>query len=412
MDEYDPNSLPVEIAILSINTAVKPIAGFERVALRSALGRILATDVASHIDVPTHTNSAMDGYALASADIDTEEIVTLKVVGTSWAGRPYLEPVNSGECVRIMTGAVLPEGTDSVAIQEKVERVNDVVRVTGREVASGDNVRDAGEDIQSGAVAVARGCRIGPAQLGLLASLGVAEVDVVRRLRVAFFSTGDELRSVGETLDVGTIYDSNRYTLYGMLTELGAHVIDMGVVRDTREDVEAAFATAAACADAVITSGGVSVGDADFVKETLEKAGEVNFWKIAMKPGRPLAFGSVGNAVFFGLPGNPVSVMVTYYQFVQAALKRMMGETTEAPPRLRARTADTLKKRSGRMEFQRGILRRTAEGELQVSTTGAQGSGILTSMHEANCFVILAPESEGAAPGEWVDVEPFNGVVG
>ncbi|MFA7097860.1 MAG: gephyrin-like molybdotransferase Glp, partial [Gammaproteobacteria bacterium] len=364
----------------------------------------------SNINVPPHANSAMDGYAVNSADFPESGTRELTVIGTAWAGQPFAGSVARGQCVRIMTGAMLPDGTDSVVIQERVERDGDVIRFgTGNK--PGQNVRQPGEDLAVGQVVLEAGKKLIPADIGLLASLGVAEVKVRRRLRVAFFSTGDELRSIGEPLEAGQIYDSNRYTLYGMLTRLGVDLIDMGVVRDRREDVQQAFTDAAAIADAIITSGGVSVGEADFVKETLETVGEVNFWKIAMKPGRPLAFGKVGNAMFFGLPGNPVSVMVTFYQFVQPALQRMMGQTQAAPIRFRVPCLSRLKKMPGRVEFQRGILETDAQGHMVVRSTGEQGSGILSSMSRANCFIILPMECGNVESGTTVDVQPFEGLI-
>ncbi|MFT5393668.1 MAG: molybdopterin molybdotransferase [Gammaproteobacteria bacterium] len=412
MDEYDPNSLPVDEALRRIDSGLTPITGVERVGIRDALGRVLAEPVNTPIDVPSHTNSAMDGYALAAASVAMQgQPISLAVVGTSWAGRPFKGNVGPGQCARIMTGGVMPLGTDTVVIQEHVKADGDEALFEPEGVTAGDNVRAAGEDLAAGSLVLAAGKRIGPAELGMLASVGVVEVWVRRRLRVAFFSTGDELRSLGQSLDAGSVYDSNRYTLYGMLTRLGAEIIDMGVVPDQREAVQQAFVDASNNADAVITSGGVSVGEADFVKETLEAQGQVNFWKIAMKPGRPLAFGRVRDAVFFGLPGNPVSVMVTYYQFVQPALRRMMGELDTRPPRIRVRCGERLKKRSGRVEFQRGILNVGANGEMFVTSTGGQGSGILSSMHAANCFIVLSMENEGVEPDELVDVEPFFGVI-
>ena len=416
MDDFDPSSLLVEQALERIHALAAPVSGVERVAIRETLGRVLAEPVHSPIDVPAHDNSAMDGYAVRAADADADADggpTALRVLGTAWAGRPFPGEVGPGECVRIMTGAVMPPGADTVVIQENVRLEPDgaAIRFDQRPRA-GDNVREAGEDVPRGAAVLGPGQRIGPAELGVLASLGAVEASVRRRVRVAFFSTGDELRSLGEPLSDGCVYDSNRYTLLAMLRALGAEVLDLGVVRDAREEVERAFREAAAAADAIITSGGVSVGEADFVKETLERAGEVGFWKIAMKPGRPLAFGKVGGALFFGLPGNPVSVMVTFYQFVQPALRRMMGEPAAAPIRFRVKCASRLRKRPGRVEFQRGVLGYDETGGLAVRSTGGQGSGILSSMHEANCFIVLPLESEGAAPGSEVEVEPFGGVAG
>lgn len=409
--EHAARALSVDEALRFITSDVKPVHGHEMLALRGALGRILAEDVYSPFDVPAHTNSAVDGYAVRSVDLPKGGKIALRVVGTSWAGKPYAGTMGAGECVRIMTGAVIPEGADIVVMQEHVDAKDDAVEFESG-YRAGDNVRAAGEDVARGAMLLRAGRQILPAELGLLASVGVAEVRVTRRLRVAFFSTGDELRSIGETLAPGQIYDSNRYTLYGMLTRLGADLIDMGVVRDDRDAVHAAFLEAAAHADAIITSGGVSVGEADFVKETLEALGQVGFWQISMKPGRPLAFGRVREAVFFGLPGNPVSVMVTYYLFVEPALRRMMGQT-EIPIRatLKVRSASRFKKRPGRTEYQRAILERGADGELNVRATGDQGSGILRSMSSGNCFVVLPKDSGTVEPGTPVDVQPFQGLV-
>ncbi len=409
-DEWDAQSLPVSEARSRILDSLTAIHGHEQVALRSALGRILASDIHSPVDVPQGTNTAMDGYALAGSDLPASGTRELKIAGTAWAGRPYPETLRPGECVRIFTGAILPAGADTVVIQERAERHDDTLVIDGS-TRSGDNVRAAGEDIPYGAQVLVAGTRLQPAELGLLASLGLGEVGVCRRLRVAFFSTGDELRSIGETLEPGMIYDSNRYTLYGMLERLGCEIIDMGVVRDTLEATHVAFREATACADVLITSGGVSVGEADYVKSTLEELGEVGFWKVAMKPGRPLAFGRIGNCVFFGLPGNPVSVMVTFYQFVQPALRRLMGENITAPITVRARCQSKLKKRPGRFEFQRGILSQGQNGELIVHKTGAQGSGILTSMAHANCFIMLPVEATTVEPDDEVDVQPFYGLV-
>jgi len=408
-DEFDPDSLPVDSALRRIETLIEPVTGLERVAVRAALGRVLAEEVKSPIDVPAHTNSAMDGYACRTGDLPGEGTRTLELVGTAFAGRPLARSVGPGQCARIMTGAPMPAGTDTVIMQEHAEAEGTEVRIGGGHSA-GQNVRAAGEDIARGAVAVAAGRRIQPSELGTIASLGLAEVWVRRRPRVAFFSTGDELRGVGEVLGEGEIYDSNRYTLYGMLTRLGVELLDMGVVRDDREDTRRAFTEAAAVADAVITSAGVSVGEADYIKDTLDELGEVAFWKLAMKPGRPLAFGRVGNAWFFGLPGNPVSVMATFYQFVQPALRRLMGQTAVAPTRFRVPTATRLRKKPGRMEFQRGILERDPDGTLQVRSTGSQGSGILSSMSRANCFIILPTDSGPVEAGMPVDVEPFEGL--
>jgi molybdopterin molybdotransferase len=358
----------------------------------------------------------MDGYAVRGADLPTVGKAQLTVIGTSLAGQPYTETIQAGQCARIFTGAVIPKGTDTVIMQEHVQRSGDVI-IIGAEHKTGQNVRPVGEDITIGQAVLKAGKLLSPADIGLLASLGIPEVKVFRRLRVAFFSTGDELCAVGEVPQPGQIYDSNRYTLYGMLTRLGVEIIDMGVVRDKPDEIENAFLSAANRNDAIITSGGVSVGDADYVTDTLRRLGEVNFWKVAMKPGKPLTFGkiqdlnSLNSAVFFGLPGNPVSAMVTFYQFVQPALRRMMGQKQVTPTRVTVPCISPLKKRPGRMEFQRGILETDEQGRLVVRSTGKQGSGILSSMSQANCFIILPVECGNVAAGSEVLVEPFEGLV-
>ena len=388
-----------------------PVRGTERLALRAALERVLAEDVVSPVDVPAHTNSAMDGYALRAADLSEDGTTELALIGTTLAGHPFTGRVGEGQCVRVMTGSPLPDGADTVVMQEQVDAGASAVRVA-EDHQRGDNVRLAGEDLRRGAIVLKSGARIHPPALGLLASIGRAEVTVHRRPRVAFFSTGDELRSVGQPLAPGQIYDSNRYTLYAMLRRLGADPVDMGVVPDNRDAIETAFHEAAACADVVITSGGVSVGAADYVKETLEKLGQVGFWQIAMKPGRPLAFGQIDDARFFGLPGNPVSVMVTFYQFAAPALRRLMGETNVRPAAfLRARCTTPLNKRPGRTEYQRALLEPDDDGELVVRSTGSQGSGVLRSMGQANCFIVLARDSGNVEAGSRVDVQPFFGIM-
>jgi len=409
-DDYDPNSLPVPAALARIDALVEPVAGTEKLAIRSALDRVLAESVVSPINVPPYPNSAVDGYAVRSEDIPTEGVRELRIVGSALAGKPFPGTVQPGEAVRIMTGAVVPDGADTALFQERVQCQGDILRITP-DTKAGQNTRAAGEDLRIGDLVLAAGRRLNPADLGLLASIGVVEVRVRRRLRVAFFSTGDELRSLGEPLEKGNIYDSNRYTLYGMLTHLNAEVIDMGVVRDDPEELQRMLGEASTIADAVITSGGVSVGEADYIKDTLNRLGKVDFWKIAMKPGRPLAFGTVGDALFFGLPGNPVAVMVTFYQFVRPALLRMQGQ--EVPPiiLLKARVSGRLKKRPGRMEFQRGVLEQDENGEWVVHGTGDQGSGILSTMSRANCFIILADESSGVVADAMVDVQPFAGLL-
>lgn len=410
-DDYDPNSMPVPKARELIARFLSPIGTMERVSVRAALGRVLAADVISPVDVPSNDNSAMDGYALRHADLKADGKATLKVTGSSFAGAPFKGSVGAGEAVRIMTGGVVPPGADTIVMQEHTETKDGAV-IIGSGHKKGQNLRKAGEDLQRGQPALRRGQPLRPAEIGLIASLGIAEVSVYRRLRVAFFSTGDELVSIGSPLGEGQIYDSNRYTLYGMLTRLGCEIVDMGVIRDDPKLLEAAFREAASIADVVITSGGVSVGEADFVKDLLNKLGEVVFWKIAMKPGRPLAYGKIGNAHFFGLPGNPVSVMVTFYQFVRDALLKLAGHDPIEPlPTFMVPCTSTLKKAPGRTEFQRGILSRDAAGMLSVRVTGEQGSGILRSMSEANCFIILPTEQGSVTPGTLVEVQVMEGVI-
>jgi molybdopterin molybdotransferase len=410
-DDYDPNSMPVAKARAFIHQFLAPIEGTVRVPIRSALGRVLAEDVLSPVDVPAHRNSAMDGWALRGADLDAAKEATLEEIGASFAGKPFAGRVAKGQCVRIMTGGVVPEGADTVVMQERAKAAGKSITFAAGQ-KTGQNVREAGEDLKRGSVALRKGRIVRPAELGLVASLGIGEVAVYRPLRVAFFSTGDELKSIGTTLAEGEIYDSNRYTLHGMLTRLGCEVLDMGVVRDDPPALEQAFREAAANADVVITSGGVSVGEADFVKTMLTRLGEVVFWKIAMKPGRPLAYGRIGAAHFFGLPGNPVSVMVTFYQFVRDALLVLMGTDPVAPvPTFRATCSARLKKAPGRTEFQRGILSRAADGSLTVKPTGEQGSGILKSMSDANCFIILDDATGNVEPGTEVEVQLLEGIV-
>ncbi|WP_119288859.1 gephyrin-like molybdotransferase Glp [Azohydromonas sediminis] len=412
---YDPNALPVAQAQEFIARLVPRVEAVESVAIRSALGRVLARDVVSPIDVPAHDNAAMDGYALRGADLAADGATTLVVAGTGLAGAQFQGPVPPGHCVRIMTGAVMPTGLDTVVPQEFATLDGDRVTIPAGVVRPGDNRRLKGEDLARGEVALAAGRRLTPADLGLLASLGRAEVPVWRRLRVAFFSTGDELRSIGEPLDEGCVYDSNRYTIWGMLQRLGVDVIDMGVVRDEPAALEAAFRAAAASADAVITSGGVSVGEADHTKRIMKQLGDVLFWKIAMRPGRPLAIGRIADgtkeAILFGLPGNPVAVMVTFYAFVRDALLQMMGAAPQPLPMLRAASTSALRKKPGRTEYQRGIVTRGADGGWQVAITGSQGSGILRSMSAANGLVVLHHAQGDVAAGEFVDVIPFDGLV-
>lgn len=416
LSDYDPDALSVADAQRIIQDFVTPVQAVEKVALRSALDRVLAQDLISPINVPSHDNSAMDGYALRGADLDAAQPVTLQVAGTAFAGAGFAGTVNAGQCVRIMTGATMPAGCDTVVPQELTENALETsVTIPPGAVRPGDNRRFKGEDLQAGTPALLKGKILRAADLGLLASLGVAEVPVQRRLRVAFFSTGDELRSIGEPLDAGCVYDSNRYTLYGMLTRLGCDILDMGVVRDDPDSLEAAFRSACENADAVITSGGVSVGEADYTRQMMNRLGDTAFWKINMRPGRPLAFGRISSggksAYLFGLPGNPVAVMVSFYFFARDALLRMMGAQHRPLPLMRAISASPIRKKPGRTEYQRGILSTDAQGRPQVRITGSQGSGILSSMSLADCIVVLHADQGSVGAGDEVDVLLFDGLV-
>ncbi len=404
LDGYDPDSLRVDKAREAIRACLKAIEGVEHLKIRDALGRVLAQEIVPQINVPAHDNSAMDGYAVRFSDLDQP----LKEIGTALAGKPFAGKLGPGECVRIMTGAVMPQGADTVVIQEVVKKEGERIAVPpGQKRAQ--NVRYAGEDLKIGVPVLKIGKFLAPADQGLIASLGIGEVKVKRRLRVAFFATGDELASIGTPLREGEVYDSNRYTLHGMLSRVGVELIDMGVVRDVPEALEKAFRQAAQRADVVITTGGVSVGEADFVKQLMGKLGEVLFWKIAMRPGRPMAFGKIGDAFLFGLPGNPVAVMVTFYQFVRDALLFMSGREAGEIPLLKAESAENLRKVPGRTEYQRGIV--FQEGSTwKVRTTGQQGSGVLRSMSEANCFIVLEHERGSVKAGERVSVQLFEGL--
>ena len=409
MTDHANRSISAAEARNRMVTEITPITGHEFLPVRSALGRILASDLIAPHDVPAHDNSAMDGYAIHFASLAASGDTRLSVVGTAFAGNAFSGLVGQGQAVRIMTGAVLPAGADSVVVQE-VTRLEDGMVIIPAGQRLGQNTRRAGEDLARGAVALAAGKRIGPAELGLIASLGIAEVAVKRRLRVAFFSTGDELASIGKPLAPGEIYDSNRYTLHGLLNRLGAEIIDLGVVPDQPAALEATLLEASQLADAIITTGGVSVGEADFVRDILAKLGEVKFWKLNIKPGRPMAFGKVGNAWLFGLPGNPVAVMVSYSQFALDALLRLSGlDPLPDRPLLTVEAANAIKKQAGRREYLRGQIAVVA-GRWQVKTTGNQGSGVLRSMSEANCFVVLAEECAGVQAGEQVQVQLFEGL--
>ncbi|GAB3654575.1 molybdopterin molybdotransferase MoeA [Ramlibacter alkalitolerans] len=408
---YDPRALSAEAVGEFLAHLVAPVAQTAKVGVFDALGRVLARDLVSPISVPPHDNSAMDGFAFAGSQLGAGAL-QLQVVGTALAGKAWQGQAGPGECVKIMTGAIMPAGLDTVVPQEFTKTLADGrIEVPAGLLQPGDNRRCKGEDLMQGRPALAAGDRIGPAACGLVASLGIAEVEVFRRLRVAYFSTGDEILSLGEPTREGAVYDSNRYTVHGLLTRMGCEVIDLGVVRDEPALLEQAFRDAAARADAIITSGGVSVGEADFTKAMMKKLGDVAFWRIAMRPGRPMAVGRIGDAVLFGLPGNPVAVMVTFLAFVRPALLRMMGARVAAPVYLKARSAEAMRKKPGRTEYQRGIVAAAADGTLQVRTTGNQGSGVLSSMVQANGLIVLHHAQGNVAAGDPVDVMMFEGAL-
>lgn len=434
---YDPQALSAGTVNAFLTRLVEPVTEQETVGIFQALGRVLAQDVISPISVPPHDNSAMDGYAFDGACLSSPVPLNLKVVGTALAGKAWVGLAGPGECVKIMTGAIMPTGLDTVVPQELVTFEGDVITFPAGLLQAGDNRRQLGEDLMQGLPALQKGELLTPAALGLLASLGINEVPVWRKLRVAYFSTGDEILSLGEAPREGAVYDSNRYTVFGLLTRLGCEVIDLGVVRDEPALLEAAFVQAALQADAIITSGGVSVGEADYTKAMMKKLGDVAFWKIAMRPGRPMAVGHIlrdklasspyaasvssylnnsnqtspGAAVLFGLPGNPVAVMVTFLAFVRPALLQMMGCSAQPAPLLKARSAEALRKKPGRTEYQRGTVSTAPDGSLHVSTTGNQGSGVLSSMVQANGLIVLHHAQGNVAVGDEVDVMMFDGVI-
>jgi len=408
---YDPQALTADGVGAFLSRLVAPVTEVESVGVLDALGRVLAQDLVSPISVPPHDNSAMDGYAFDGAQL-AQGALKLEVVGTALAGKAWQGSVRPGQCVKIMTGAVMPAGLDTVVPQEFTKALADGrVEIPAGLLQPGDNRRCKGEDLMEGRPALRCGERIGPAASGLVASLGIPRVDVFRRLKVAYFSTGDEILSFGEPPREGAVYDSNRYTVHGLLTRLGCEVIDLGVVRDEPALLEQAFRDAAARADAIITSGGVSVGEADFTKAMMKKLGDVAFWKIAMRPGRPMAVGRIASAALFGLPGNPVAVMVTFLAFVRPALLRMMGARVTEPVLLKAHSAEAMRKKPGRTEYQRGIVTRTQDGRLEVRTTGNQGSGVLSSMVQANGLIVLHHAQGNVAVGDEVDVMMFEGAI-
>ena len=441
LEGYDPQALSADDVLRFLAKLVTPVQDVSDVPLFEALGRVLSADVISPFDVPPHDNSAMDGYAFDGQQL-TDEQLNLQVVGTAFAGTAWHGSIALGQCVKIMTGAVMPSGLDTVAPQEMVTAVGQSITIAPKLIKPGDNRRHRGEDLPQGKPALLKGELLTPARLGLAASLGLQTVPCYRQLKVAYFSTGDEILSLGEPPREGAVYDSNRFVVFGLLTRMGCQVIDMGVVRDDPAALEAAFTQSAGQADAIITSGGVSVGEADHTKAMMKKLGDVAFWRIAMRPGRPMAVGRIKNvalvpikgstsacspidtgassyenksnqtgAVLFGLPGNPVAVMVTFLAFVRPALLQMMGATAVPQPLLKARSQEAIRKKPGRTEYQRGWVSTAADGACQVKTTGNQGSGVLSSMAQANGLIVLHHAQGNVAAGDSMDVLMFDGVI-
>lgn len=439
---YDPKALNVDMVNRFLSQLVEPVTETEAVDIFQALGRVLAHDITSPLSVPPHDNSAMDGYAFDGAQLLASAPLVLQVVGTALAGQAWQGAVNAGECVKIMTGAIMPKGLDTVVPQEFVtEGIDDFgkscITLPAGLLRKGDNRRKRGEDLMEGQPALLKGELLTPAALGLVASLGIDKLTVLRKLRVAYFSTGNEILSLGDAPREGAVFDSNRYTVFGLLSRLGCEVLDLGVVADEPDALEAAFVSAAERSDAIITSGGVSVGEADYTKAMMKKLGDVAFWKIAMRPGRPMAVGQLfrnklaaspygsseahyaidstlsntGKAILFGLPGNPVAVMVTFLAFVRPALRQMMGANAAPLPLLKARSLEAIRKKPGRTEYQRGCVSTSTQGALWVNTTGNQGSGVLSSMVQANGLIVLHHDQGNVAAGDEVDVMMFDGAI-
>ena len=396
--------LSIEDALARIKNTIHPLKDSETVLLKNALGRILSEAVYAPINSPNETNSAMDGYAFSSAEITKGREFSLNLIGTSWAGRPFKGVLQAGQCIRVFTGAVVPSEADSIIMQEHVESDGQCIHFP-IDTIGGQHIREVGEDMQQGSLLFASPKKLNAIDLGLLASAGVCEVSVSRPVKIAFFSTGDELTELGKPLFSGQIYDSNRYALHGLLNDINYIATDMGVIGDDKQLLEESFIEAAKNHDVIITTGGVSVGEADYVKEILSRCGEVNFWKIAIKPGKPLAFGKIGDCYFFGLPGNPVAVIVTFQYIVSPALKHLLGATETKTIKLAAICTSTLKKAPGRQEYQRGILTQDAAGNFFVASSGKQGSNIMKSLSEANCYIVLPVACEGIQAGERVMID-------
>jgi molybdopterin molybdotransferase len=399
--------LSVQEALERMANTIDPVAGEEKIVLKNALGRVVSQPVYSPIDIPSDRNASMDGYALSSRDMDPEQPFRLRLTGSSWAGKPFQGELQKGECIRIFTGAVLPSSADSVVMQELAQADGETINFPAN-LKTHQYIREAGEDIKQESPLCAEAKKLTAIDLALLASAGIYELSVKRRIKIAYFSTGDELTAIGRPLTPGKIYDSNRYSLSGLLADPCYSVADMGIIADDKQLLEKCLIETSKHFDVIITTGGASVGDADYIKEILERIGQVNFWKLAIKPGKPLAFGKIGSCYFFGLPGNPVSVIVTFQQIVAPALKRLAGTTPEKPLRFKAVCTTPLKKEAGRQEFQRGILTQDENGDFFVASSGSQGSHILSSMSRSQCYIVLPADCKGIQPGETVIVEPFR----
>lgn len=403
-----PGLTPFDEAFEQLLSQVSPIQAREYLALEQACGRVLAQDVASDMNIPSADNSAMDGYAVRSADLTVAG--TLKQVTKIFAGHPFDARIEAGQCARIMTGAQIPDGCDAVVMQENTESKDSVIHILQTPKA-GENIRCAGEDIRKGETILTKGRRLTPSDIGLLASLGIAQVPVFKQITVAVISTGDELQTPGAKLNLGQFYESNGYTVAALLERLNVKVLNLGIVPDDLEQLRDAFLQADEKADVVITSGGVSVGEADYTKTIIEELGRIDFWKLAIKPGKPFAFGHLPSSYVIGLPGNPVSALVTLHKLAVPMLRKISGQTMQSALRLKAIAGKTLRKRPGRMDFQRGIYQVLENGDLEVVATGAQGSGILTSMSAANCYIVLPQDSGNVAEGDTVTIEPFDGLL-
>ncbi|EGQ9212437.1 bifunctional molybdopterin-guanine dinucleotide biosynthesis adaptor protein MobB/molybdopterin molybdotransferase MoeA [Vibrio sp. Vb2354] len=405
-DTLSPAFLSVVQGQEKILSLVNAVSEIEACRIENAYGRVLAEHIVSPVNVPQYTNSAMDGYAIRSDDVDRD---SYQVVAEVMAGHAYDQPLEVGQAVKIMTGAPTPRNGDTVVMREQAIQKGDRVTFNGANIKAGQNVRQAGEDLAIGSDVFTAGTRLASPEMGMIASLGFGEANVFRKLKVAVFSTGDEVQAPGTEQKANSIYDSNRFTIMGMLEKLGCEILDFGILEDNEQLMIEALENASAQADVVMTSGGVSVGDADYIKLALDKLGQIDFWRINMRPGRPLAFGQINNKPFFGLPGNPVAVMVSFINFVEPALRKMQGEQGWKPLKVNAIATENLRSRQGRTEFSRGIYELDNTGRLTVRTTGKQGSGILRSMSEANCLIEISPAIDTVKAGESVTIIPLQG---